>query len=129
MTIVKIAEGHDEIYNDAGMQVIGSYGPNLEGLSPRELMEAALGLCITISLRKIMDYDGVAFNKDEVSVEVAASKPEDKTNRFSDFRVHVTLPSSLDEAYKTKLMSVVERACTVGNTIRTGAVVDVQVRN
>lgn len=121
MTIIKRAEGQDEIYNGAGMQLIGSHKPNETGLSPRELLEAALGLCVSISMQKIMDYDGIVYDKNAIRVEVTATKPEDKTNRFSDFDVRVTLPPGLEPAYKEKLHSVTERACTIGNTLRHSA--------
>jgi uncharacterized OsmC-like protein len=124
MTIIRIVEGQDEIYNEAGKQLIGSHAPNQTGLSPRELLESALGLCVSISLQKILDYDGTEYDKDSIRVEVSATKPEDKTNRFSDFKVIVTLPPTLEEAYKEKLKKVVERACTIGNTLRNSAIVE-----
>jgi uncharacterized OsmC-like protein len=124
MTTIKVTDGQDHIINDAGLQLIGSRAPNSAGLSPRELLEASLGLCVSISLQKIMDYDGVVYDRDDIRIEVSATKPEDKSNRFSDFKVTVTLPSGLDEAYKEKLKTVTERACTIGNTLRAGAVVE-----
>ncbi|GBG05778.1 osmotically inducible protein OsmC [Paenibacillus sp. MY03] len=124
MTTIKVTDGQDHIFNDAGLQLIGSRSPNSEGLSPRELLEASLALCVSISLQKIMDYDGVDYDRNEILIEVSATKPEDKSNRFSDFKVTVTLPSGLDGAYKEKLKSVTERACTIGNTLRAGAVVE-----
>jgi len=124
MTVVKVVDGQDHIINGAGKQLIGSHSPDSTGLSPRELLEASLGLCVSISLQKIMDYDGVTYNKDEIHVEVTATKPEDKSNRFSDFKVLVTLPSGLEPAYKEKLKTVTERACTIGNTLRAEAIVE-----
>lgn len=124
MTTIKIVDGQDEIYNEAGKQIIGSHAPNQTGLSPRELLESALGLCVSISLQKIMDYDGVEYDKSSIQVEVTATKAEDKTNRFSDFHVTVALPPNLEPAYKDKLKSVVERACTIGNTLKHGAVIE-----
>ncbi|OBR68952.1 osmotically inducible protein OsmC [Paenibacillus oryzae] len=124
MTIVKVVDGQDGIYNEAGYQLKGSHSPNSEGLSPRELLEASLGLCVSISLQKIMNYDGVEYDANTIHIEVTAAKPEDKSNRFSDFHVRVTLPPSLDEAYKEKLKSVTERACTIGNTLKAGATVE-----
>ncbi|MNI12792.1 OsmC-like protein [compost metagenome] len=123
MTTIKRVEGQDEIYNEAGLQLIGSHGPNQTGLSPRELLEAALGLCVSISLQKIMDYDGVEYDKNTIHVEVTATKPEDKTNRFSNFSVRLTLPAGLEPAYKEKLHTVVERACTIGNTLKQSAII------
>lgn len=124
MTTIKIVEGQNEIHNDAGMQILGSTGPNQTGLSPRELLEAALGLCVSISLTKILDYDKKEYEKSEIGVKVTAIKATDGTNRFTNFDVQVKLPSTLDDTYKTKLMSVVERACTIGNTLKGDVVIE-----
>ncbi|MBW4083643.1 OsmC family protein [Paenibacillus sp. S150] len=124
MTIIKRVEDQDEIYNDAGLQLIGSHQLNGNGLNPRELLEAALGLCVSISIQKIMDYDGITYDKNTIRVEVTSAKPEDKANRFSNFYVRVTLPPGLEPAYKEKLNKVTERACTIGNTLRHGAIVE-----
>lgn len=130
MTTLKIVEGQDQIFNGAGFQIAGNHGPNLEGgLSPKELLEASLALCVSISLQKIMAYDGVDYDKSSIHIEVSSVKAEDKTNRFSHFNVLVTLPSSLEPAYKEKLKSVVERACTIGNTLKNGAVVELTEAN
>ncbi|RXZ82029.1 OsmC family peroxiredoxin [Paenibacillaceae bacterium] len=124
MTTIRIEDGQDNIYNESGLQLIGSHAPNQTGLSPRELLEASLGLCVSISLQKIMNYDGVEYDKSSIRVEVSATKAEDKTNKFANFDVRVTLPTNLEPAYKEKLKSVVERACTIGNTLRSGANVE-----
>ncbi|QJD86376.1 OsmC family protein [Cohnella herbarum] len=124
MTTIRIVEDQNEIHNEAGLQIIGSTAPNQSGLSPRELLESALGLCVSISLQKIMDYDKVEYDKSSIAVEVAATKAADGTNRFSNFDVRVKLPPTLDETYKKKLMTVVERACTIGNTLKEGAIIE-----
>lgn len=124
MTSVKMVQGKYEIYNGAGLQAKGSNAPNQEGLSPKELLEAALGLCVTISLQKVLERDQVAYDPSSIQVDVAAIKAEGVTNRFTDFDVRVRLPENLDEAYRKKLMIVVERACTIGNTIKSGAKIE-----
>lgn len=124
MTTIRIVEDQNEIHNEAGLQIIGSTAPNQSGLSPRELLESALGLCVSISLQKIMDYDKVEYDKSSIAVEVTATKAADGTNRFSNFDVRVKLPPTLDETYKKKLMTVVERACTIGNTLKEGAIIE-----
>ena len=70
-----------------------------------------------------MAYDGVDYDKSSIHIEVSSVKAEDKSNKFSHFNVHVT-PPTLDPAYKEKLKSVVERACTIGNTLKSEAVVE-----
>lgn len=125
MTTVKLVEGQDQIFNEAGYQLIGSHALNQEGLNPRELLEASLGLCVSISLQKIMDYDGVEYDKSSIQVDVTAVKAEDKSNWFSNFHVSVKFPPSLEPAYKEKLTKLLERACTIGNTLKSEAVVEV----
>lgn len=124
MTTIKLVEGRNEIYNEAGLQIIGSTAPNQSGLSPRELLEASLGLCVSISLQKILDYDKKEYDQSAIGVVVTAVKAADGTNRFTNFDVRVKLPSTLDEIYKKKLMTVVERACTIGNTLKGEVIIE-----
>jgi len=119
MTTIQIVNGQDQISNGAGIQVTGNHGPNLaDGLSPRELLEGALGLCISISLQKVLERDGIEYDKSAIRVEVTAVKENEKENRFSRFDVLVTFPPTLEPAYKHKLETVIERACTIGNTLK-----------
>ena len=78
MTTIRIVEDQNEIHNEAGLQIIGSTAPNQSGLSPRELLESALGLCVSISLQKIMDYDKVEYDKSSIAVEVTARRRQDE---------------------------------------------------
>lgn len=126
MTYVKITGGKMEIGNGAGIQVAGSGEPDGDGLSPKELLEAAVALCVVKSVRTVLDRDGVAHDPDEIEATAAASKEEGVANRFSRLDVRVKLPSNLDEAYRRKLLVVAERACTIGNTIRSGATVTLE---
>jgi len=125
MTTVKLVQGRNEIYNEAGLQLVGSTAPNQNGLSPRELLEAAVGLCVSISLQKVLERDQIEYDPSSIRVDVSAVKEGDVTNRFTHFNVLVKLPDNLDAAYRQKLLTVVERACTISNTLKSGAVVDI----
>lgn len=124
MVMLKIVDCENEIYNEAGRQMVGTRGRNQAGLSPGELLEASLALCVSISIEKIMDYDKKEYDKSDISVDVSAAKDEGGENRFSHFTVRVGLPDHLDEAYRAKLMRVVDRACTIGNTLKHGVVIE-----
>ncbi|MFJ7952391.1 OsmC family protein [Lysinibacillus sp. NPDC096418] len=124
MTTIQVVNGQNEVRNEAGFQVIGSIAPNQEGLSPKELLEAALGLCISISLQKVLARDEVEVNVDEIEIQVTTSKDEGITNRFVRFDVTVQFPSQLDNSYKEKLIAVIERACTIGNTLKNDVVIN-----
>lgn len=124
MTTIKLVQGQNKIHNEAGLQIVGSTAPNQSGLSPRELLEAALGLCVSISLQKVLERDEIEYDKSSISVEVSAVKAADGANRFSNFHVRVKLPSTLDPAYKKKLIIVIERACTISNTLKNEAIIE-----
>lgn len=124
MTTIRVVNGKNEIRNEAGLQVSGSTAPNQKGLSPKELLEAALGLCISISLQKILARDEVDTTVEEIEIQVVASKDEGVTNRFGHFLVTVQFPSQLDVIYKEKLLAVIERACTIGNTLKNEVVIE-----
>lgn len=126
MTYVKIVDGQVQIGNAAGVQVTGSNEPGQAGLSPRELLEAAVAFCVAKSIRAVLDRDQVAYDPDELAVEAAATKDEEGANRFAKLSVRVKLPAHLDEAYRKKLLTIAERSCTIGNTLRHGASVETE---
>lgn len=114
--------GRNEISNEQGIQITGNHDPGeAGGLSPRELIEAAVALCTSLTLEFVLKRDGVDVDFNDISIEVVASKEEGVKNRFTDFAVNVTLPKTLDDKYVAKLLKVVERGCTVSNTIINGA--------
>jgi uncharacterized OsmC-like protein len=124
MTTIKLVQGQNEIHNEVGLQIIGSVAPNQSGLSPRELLEAALGLCVSISLQKVLARDEIEYDTSSIQVEVSAVKAGDGANRFENFNVHVKLPPTLDPTYKKKLLTVIERACTISNTLKSEVIIE-----
>ena len=128
-TMVKLnyADGKNEISNESGVQVIGSKAPDSNGLSPKELLEGAVALCISITLEKILERDKISVNLNELEIEVKATKSEGITNRFTDFEAHVTLPKDIDEDYN-KLVKLIERGCTISNTLIKEAKVELIVK-
>lgn len=120
MTKIRYQDGQNEIYNEAGRQVHGSMAAGLEGLNPRELLEASLGLCVSITLTRLLERDGIPLDPGGMDIEVTASKAEGITNRFTDFKVSVDFPQ-MEPGYKEKAMTIVERGCTISNTLRNAA--------
>lgn len=121
MTILQWKNGQNEIFNGSGFQVMGSKAPNTEGLSPKELLEAAIALCVSISMEKLLERDKIEIDLNTIEITVTASKARGVTNRFTHFETTVRMPNELDANYKKKLLVLVERACTIGNTILNGA--------
>lgn len=125
MIQLTINNGENEISNEAGGCVRGNRGPELaDGLNPRELLEAAVALCTSITLESVLKRDNIEYNPDEIKVAVQALKDEGVNNRFTNFHVKLTLPSGLDENYQKKIATIVERGCTISNTLSNGAVVE-----
>lgn len=125
MAHIKKVDGTFGIYNEAGFQVEGSFSPNLNGLNPKELLEASIAMCLTIVIEKIFVRDGIEYMDDEFSVEVTSEKAPDSPSRFEKYTVNITLPNHLTDAYKKKVLVSAERGCTISNTIKRGAIVEI----
>lgn len=128
MISIKYKNGENQIYNTAGHQLKGSMAEGLVGLNPKELLEASLGLCISITMTRILDRDGIPYDDSGVDIEVVANKTEGIENRFTSFSVSVKFPE-LDPKYRKKLKIMVERGCTISNTLRNGAAIEITERN
>ncbi|MBP1907177.1 putative OsmC-like protein [Paenibacillus turicensis] len=124
MTTIKINNDQNEIYNEVGLQLIGSNAPNQHGLNPKELLEASLGLCISITIRNLLERDEIDIDPTEIEVDVIASKEPGVKSRFTHFHVQLKLPAILDLDYKSKLITQVERICTISNTLRHAPVIE-----
>ncbi|ARK32639.1 OsmC family protein [Halalkalibacter krulwichiae] len=127
MVQLKWKNGENEIANGAGVQIIGSKAPDQNGLSPKEMIEGALALCISISLEKVLERDGIELDLNDFTIDATAKKEDGVTNRFTHFDVRVTLPQGLEEAYQKKLFTIVERACTISNTFAHEAEITISV--
>ncbi|WP_276577875.1 OsmC family protein, partial [Bacillus thuringiensis] len=68
---------------------------NSDGLSPIELLDASLGMCITISLQRMFERDGIEVQEDEFSVSVSAAKAPYGPSRVEKCTVSVKLPEHL----------------------------------
>ena len=128
MVKLNYAQGKNEISNGSGVQLNGSKAPDLQGLSPRELLEGAVALCLSITLEKVLERDEVHVNLDEIEIEVAASKAEGVTNRFTNFEAQLTFPKEIDAIYQQKLLKLIERGCTISNTLIGDVQVDLKAK-
>ena len=125
MIITQFKNGENTILNPAGKQLMGTAKMGLEGgLNPKELMEAAIGLCVSLTITHLMGRDERLSESDALEVQVTSFKDEGGENRIGRFEVEVKLPDSVDAEYGEKLLLMAERGCTIGNTVRQGAVID-----
>jgi len=123
MAFIKNEDGRFGIYNEEGLQVEGSFTPNSTGLNPKELLEASIGMCMTIVIQRMFERDGIEVAEGEFSVDVTAVKASDSPSRFEHFDVSIKLPDQLSDEYKKKILVSAERGCTISNTVKKGATV------
>lgn len=127
MTTISYQKGQNTIANPVGPQLAGNGIAGLGGgLNPKELIEAALGLCISLTLTKLLERDGKLTTDTELAVRVTSEKDPGGENRLGRFDIQLTLPPWVDTEYGDKLMLMAERGCTIGNTVRHGADVEIK---
>lgn len=124
MTTVKYRNGKNEIYNEVGYQVEGSPAAGLNGLNPKELLEASLGLCISLTLTHLLKRDNIEIGENGIDVEVTSKKDDGGANRFASFTAKVKYPEGLSDEYKEKAKVIMERGCTIGNTLKNTSLIE-----
>lgn len=124
MTVIKKNKDQFGIYNESGLQAEGSFTAGAAGLNPKELLEAAVAMCMTVVIYRMLERDGIVIEDDEYAIEVTSVKAPDSPARFEKLNVQITLPDSLSARYKNKLIISAERGCTIGNTLRKGVVIE-----
>jgi len=112
--IIKQVNGENSIFNEIGLQSQESLASNL---SPKELLEASLGLCIAITMGRMFERDHIEIEDHINLIKVIAIK-EEHTSHFGKMNVSIEFPPHLSASYKKKILVSVGRACTIGNTLK-----------
>ncbi|WP_066190383.1 MULTISPECIES: OsmC family protein [Gracilibacillus] len=120
-TIVTWSNNDLEIRNTTGGQIVGTENADDQGFTPIELLTSSLGECIVISLSRLLKRDDVSFEEKDLQVTVQAHKAEKGPSRVERFTVDIQLALDLDEKYRKRLIKSAQRACTIGNTLKSGA--------
>lgn len=94
--------------------------------SPMDIMCEALGMCIAVSLVRLLEQDGI--QREALRVEIEPFKAQGGSPRVEKFRVQVELPFYLDELYMDKLLTQASRICTIGNTIKRSAEIEYEIK-
>jgi len=112
-----------------GLEVIGDSraeegGEDL-GMTPVELMVAAVGLCTGIDLSYWAErHPGVDLS--QVRINLTWESAPDKPSRVAVIRMHVTLPGTLTEDERVTLTRIVN-SCKVHNSLQRGVEIPVTV--
>lgn len=100
---------------EAGHEARGSLSPQMQGLSPSDLILASLASCLAISIR--MAARPMAIELGRLNVSASASKAPDLPNRFGRFDVDIRSELPVDPAQIDELLRRTKETCTVSNTL------------
>jgi putative redox protein len=104
-----------EFETEAGHRAQGALAPSADGMSPSDLMLAALGNCIAISMR--MAARQMTLELGTLEVAAIATKATDLPNRFGRFEVTVRSGQAVDAKRIDELLRRTKDICTVSNTL------------
>ncbi|MCT2537730.1 OsmC family protein [Aquibacillus koreensis] len=126
ITLKRTSDGGYNMSNREGVSVQGATSKtNTDGFTPFELLCNSISLCMALSLDALIKRDELDVT--EYNIDVTPHKAEDSPSRIERFTVEVQLAGELDEKTKKKLIASAKRACTVGNTLKHGAEMDVEI--
>jgi uncharacterized OsmC-like protein len=100
---------------EAGHRGQGTLAPSADGMSPSDLMLAALGNCIAISMR--MAARQMALELGALQVSATVTKATDLPNRFGRFELVVRTDRGIDTGRVEELLRRTKEICTVSNTL------------
>ena len=111
-----------------------SFGGLDSGLSPYDLLSAALGACTTMTLRmyaerKKLNLDSVSVHvrHDKVHAEDCAECTEGREGRIDRFERELVLEGNLDEPTRARLTEIADK-CPVHKTLEHSSVVVTTLR-
>lgn len=99
-------------------------GGDDRGMTPVELMVAAMGLCTGIDLSYWAERHGLDLS--QVRIALTWEDAPDRPSRIGTIRMKVTLPEGLTDAERATLTRIVN-SCKVHNTLERGAEIPVMV--
>jgi uncharacterized OsmC-like protein len=94
-----------------------------EGLTPLELMDAALAGCLVISVRIAARKFGWLDRLVQVSVDVTHEKAPEGPSRIAAFTTAFVIEGDLSADEREQLIAEAHNICTVGNTLGSGAAI------
>ena len=92
-----------------------------EGMTPLELMDAALAGCLVLSLRIGARKLGWQERLKDVSVDVTHIKGEGEPSRVAQFSCDFRIDGDFSDEERSRLIAEAHALCTVGNTLERGA--------
>jgi uncharacterized OsmC-like protein len=120
------AAGRATVSAASGGEVTLAMSASMPGLSPVEMLDAALAGCLVISLKVAAAHAGLAARLGDVRVEVIGAKAEEGPSRIARQSCRIEIDGDLDAEEKARLIAGAHALCTVGHSLETGIeIVDV----
>lgn len=121
------AKGKGEVAAQSGWRVPLAGMAKDEGMTPLELMDAALAGCLVLSVRIAARKFGWQDRLEGVSVDVTHTKGEGEPSRIAKFACAFDIAGDFSEEERQRLIVEAHAVCTVGNTLETPPeIVDVE---
>lgn len=119
MMNIKGKPGRYELVSGENYKLTGAQDKSSAGLTPIELLESSLGLCMLIVMNRMLQRDN--YENVEVEVSIKGKKAEEGPSHVESLELSVSFSGQeLDESYRKKIVKSAEKACTIGNTLRNG---------
>lgn len=115
------AEGKGEVQALSGARMALAATASDEGMTPLELMDAALAGCLVLSARIAARKFGWLDRLEGVSVDVTHTKGEGAPSRVAGFACDFEIRGDFTDAERKQLVDESHALCTVGNTLEGGA--------
>ena len=120
-------EGQGEVKAQSGARMALAARVRDEGMTPLELMDAALAGCLVLSARIAAKKFGWHDRLKSVSVDVTHTKGEGEPSRVAQFSCDFEIRGDFTQEERLQLIAESHAVCTVGNTLERGAsIVDTQ---
>lgn len=112
-------KGEVEAHSGAGLALAAMARD--EGMTPLELMDAALAGCLVLSVRIAARKFGWHERLKGVEVDVTHRKAEDAPSRVAEFSCDFRIDGEFAAGERQQLIDEAHALCTVGNTLERGA--------
>ncbi|SES13409.1 OsmC family protein [Rhizobium sp. NFR03] len=102
-------------------------GASQPGFNPIDLLYASLSACLVLSARIAASRMGILGGITGIRADVTGEKSKEEPSRIVRFDVTFTFKGNLDAVTRQELAEAAEEICTVSNTLRGDALMDVRI--
>jgi uncharacterized OsmC-like protein len=119
--------GHPRLVSRTGGELDVVTGASAPGFNPVDLLCASLAACLVISSRVAASRLGLMARFSKAEVDVTAVKNHEEPFRIIRFQIGFSIGGSLDADETMQIAHLAEQICTVSNTLKGEAALDLTV--